>query len=324
MIDTTRNVFNFAPNIDFRYRFSKVSQLRFTYRGRSSQPSMENLLPIVDNSNPQNIRIGNPGLKPAFTHTMRFFYNTYDADKQRNIIAHANFSATQNSISNSRIYNEDTGGWTTTPKNINGNWNAFGMFGFNTALKNKKFTISTFSNASYVNNVAYLTDSQTRVENKNTTTNLTLNERLNGTYRNDWFEFGLNGTLSYSIEKDKLTPDNNQQPYTFSYGATTTVSMPWSMSLSTNIANQSRRGYRDASMNRNELIWNAQLSQTFLKGAATISFEMYDILRQQSNITRSLTADGRSVYEYNGVNSYCMLHFIYRLNIFGGKAAVTR
>lgn len=321
MIDTTRNVFNFAPNIDFRYRFSKVSQLRFTYRGRSSQPSMENLLPIVDNSNPQNIRIGNPGLKPAFTHTMRFFYNTYDADKQRNIIAHANFSATQNSISNSRIYNEDTGGWTTTPKNINGNWNAFGMFGFNTALKNKKFTISTFSNASYVNNVAYLTDSQTRVENKNTTTNLTLNERLNGTYRNDWFEFGLNGTLSYSIEKDKLTPDNNQQPYTFSYGATTTVSMPWSMSLSTNIANQSRRGYRDASMNRNELIWNAQLSQTFLKGAATISFEMYDILRQQSNITRSLTADGRSVYEYNGVNSYCMLHFIYRLNIFGGKAA---
>ena len=321
MIDTTRNVFNFAPNIDFRYRFSKVSQLRFTYRGRSSQPSMENLLPIVDNSNPQNIRIGNPGLKPAFTHTMRFFYNTYDADKQRGIIAHANFSATQNSISNSRIYNEATGGWTTTPKNINGNWNAFGMFGFNTALKNKKFTINTFSNASYVNNVAYLTDSQTRVENKNTTTNLTLNERLNGTYRNDWFEFGLNGTLSYSIEKDKLTPDNNQQPYTFSYGATTTVSMPWSMSFSTNIANQSRRGYRDASMNRNELIWNAQLSQTFLKGAATISFEMYDILRQQSNITRSLTADGRSVYEYNGVNSYCMLHFIYRLNIFGGKAA---
>ncbi|MBP7942216.1 MAG: TonB-dependent receptor, partial [Phocaeicola sp.] len=51
MTDTTRTVFNFAPNLDFRYRFSKVSQLRITYRGRSSQPSMENLLPIVDNSN---------------------------------------------------------------------------------------------------------------------------------------------------------------------------------------------------------------------------------------------------------------------------------
>ncbi len=321
MIDTTRNVFNFAPNLDLRVRFSKVSQLRLTYRGRSSQPSMENLLPIVDNSNPQNIRVGNPGLKPAFTHNMRLFYNTYNAEKQRGVMSHFNFSATQNSISNSRVYNSETGGWTTTPKNINGNWNAFGMLGFNTALKNKKYTINSFSNASYQNNVAYLTDSKTKMENKNTTTNLMLVERLNTSYRNDWFEFGLNGTISYSIEKDKLTPDNNQEPYTFSYGANTTVNMPWSMSVSTNIANQSRRGYTDSSMNRNELIWNAQISQTFLKGAATVSFEMYDILKRQSNISRSLTASGRSVYEYNGVNSYCMLHFIYRLNIFGGKAA---
>lgn len=323
MIDTTRNVFNFAPNVDLRVRFSKVSQLRMTYRGRSSQPSMENLLPIVDNSNPQNIRIGNPGLKPAFTHNMSLFYNTYNAEKQRGIMSHANFSATQNSISNSRVYNDETGGWTTTPKNINGNWNAFGMFGFNTALKNKKYTINSFTNANYQNNVAYLTSGRgaDAVEEKNTTTNLTLGERLNAAYRNQWFEFGLNGSMSYSIEKDKLTSDNNQEPYTFSYGATTTVNMPWSMSVSTNIANQSRRGYTDSSMNRNELIWNAQLSQTFLKGAATVSFEMYDILKQQSNISRSLTASGRSVYEYNGVNSYCMLHFIYRLNIFGGKAA---
>lgn len=65
MIDTTRTVFNFAPNMDLRFRFSKVSQLRFTYRGRSNQPTMENLLPITDNSNPLNIRMGNPGLKPS-------------------------------------------------------------------------------------------------------------------------------------------------------------------------------------------------------------------------------------------------------------------
>ena len=324
MIDTTRNVFNFAPNIDFRYRFSKISQLRLMYRGRSSQPSMENLLPIVDNSNPQNIRIGNPGLKPSFTHSVRLFYNTYNADKQRSIMTHVNFSATQNSVSNSRVYNEATGGWTTTPKNINGNWNAFGMFGFNTALRNKKFNIGSFSNVSYQNNVGYLTDTQTRIEQKNTTTNLNIGERLNATYRNDWLEFGVNGTLSYSIERDKLTPDNNQQPYTFSYGAFTTVMMPWNMSVSTNISNQGRRGYRDSSMNRDELIWNAQLSQTFLRGNATVSLEAYDILKRQSNITRSLTANGRSVYEYNGVNSYFMLRFIYRLNIFGGKNVSNR
>ena len=327
-IDTvsTRHVFNFAPNIDFRMRFSKVSQLRVTYRGRSSQPGMENLLPVTDDSNPLNVRVGNPDLKPAFSHNVRLFYNNYVPDKQRGIFSHAFFQMTQNSISSSRVYNDATGGWTTTPRNINGNWSAFGMFGFNTALKNKKYTIGTFTNANYANNVGYLTSGRgvDAVERKNTTTNLTLNERLNATYRNDWLELGVNGTLSYSIERDKLTPSNNQQPYTFSYGANTTINLPWNMSIATNIANQSRRGYRDASMNRDELIWNAQIAQTFLNGDATVSFEMYDILRQQSNITRSLTASGRSVYEYNGINSYCMLHFIYRLNIFGGKKSNKR
>ena len=327
-IDTisTRDVFNFAPNVDLRVRFSKMSQLRVTYRGRSSQPGMENLLPVTDDSNPLNIQVGNPDLKPSFNHSLRMFYNNYVQEKQRGVFAHANFQMTQNSISSSRVYNEATGGWTTTPRNINGNWSAFGMFGINTALKNKKFTIGSFTNANYANNVGYLTSGSgaDAVERKNTTTNLTLNERLNGTYRNDWLEVGVNGTISYSIEKDKLTPANNQQPYTFSYGANTTVNLPWNMSISTNLANQSRRGYSDSSMNRDELIWNAQIAQTFLRGDATVSLEFYDILQQQSNITRSLTASGRSVYEYNGINSYCMLHFIYRLNIFGGKRSGKR
>lgn len=321
MIDTTRTVFNFAPNMDLRFRFSKVSQLRFTYRGRSNQPTMENLLPITDNSNPLNIRMGNPGLKPSFAHTMRLFYNTYNAEKQRGIMTHFSFTATQNSISNSTRYNEETGGLITRPENINGNWNAFGMFGFNAALKNKKYTINTFTNVNYQNNVAFLYNQDTKNNDRNTSTGLTLGERVTGSYRNDWFEFSLNGSINYTAERNKLRPENNQEPYTYSYGASTNITMPWKMTLATNIANQSRRGYRDSSMNRDELIWNAQLAQSLLKGAATVSFEVYDILRQQSNISRSLSADMRSVSEYNGINSYCMVHFIYRLNIFGSKAA---
>ena len=321
MIDTTRTVFNFAPNMDLRFRFSKVSQLRFTYRGRSNQPTMENLLPITDNSNPLNIRMGNPGLKPSFAHTMRLFYNTYNAEKQRGIMTHSSFTATQNSISNSTRYNEETGGLITRPENINGNWNAFGMFGFNTALKNKKYTINTFTNVNYQNNVAFLYNQDTKNNDRNTSTGLTLGERVTGSYRNDWFEFSLNGSINYTAERNKLRPENNQEPYTYSYGASTNITMPWKMTLATNIANQSRCGYRDSSMNRDELIWNAQLAQSLLKGAATVSFEVYDILRQQSNISRSLSADMRSVSEYNGINSYCMVHFIYRLNIFGSKAA---
>ena len=208
MIDTTRTVFNFAPNMDLRFRFSKVSQLRFTYRGRSNQPTMENLLPITDNSNPLNIRMGNPGLKPSFAHTMRLFYNTYNAEKQRGIMTHFSFTATQNSISNSTRYNEETGGLITRPENINGNWNAFGMFGFNTALKNKKYTINTFTNVNYQNNVAFLYNQDTKNNDRNTSTGLTLGERVTGSYRNDWFEFSLNGSINYTAGNDNCPAGN--------------------------------------------------------------------------------------------------------------------
>lgn len=318
-IDTARTVFNFSPNIDYRYRFSKQSQLRFQYRGRSSQPSMTNLLPIRDDSNPLNVTEGNPGLKPSFNHNITLFFNDFQYDTQQNITANLTFSTTQNSISNIRTYNENTGAWTVKPENINGTWNAMAMFGYGTALKNQKFTINTFSSANYSNNVGYL--SVGKEPQKNTTTNLMLMENIMGAYRNDWLEIGIQGGINYNIEKDKLNPINNQETYTFNYGGNVQVMTDWNMVINSNITNQARRGYADQSMNKDELIWNVQVAQTFLKGAATLSLEFYDILKQQSNITRSMTASGRSVYQYNGVNSYAMLHFTYRLNIFGSKSA---
>ncbi len=321
-VDTTRNVFNFSPEVDFRYQPERQTQLRFSYRGRSSSPSMENLLPITDDSNPLNIRTGNPGLKPSFSHNLELRFNTFNMDAQRGIFSHVSGSFTQNSISNIRKYNETTGGWTTMPENINGNWNVFGMFGMNTALKaNPKFTIETFTNGRYANNVSYITTGEMMDAQKNTTTDLTLGERLGARYRNDWLEVGVNGSINYTFEKDKLNPENNQEPYTFSYGGNVQLYAPWGTTISTNITNQARRGYSDASMNKNELIWNAQVAQSFLKGALTLSLEWNDILKEQSNITRSLTSTGRSVYTYNGVNSYGMVRVIYRLNIFGSKEA---
>lgn len=322
-IDTVvkRSVVNFAPNIDFRYRFSKVSQLRFTYRGRASLPNMENLLEVTDDTNPLYIRKGNPGLKPSFSHSVRLFYDNYNAERQQGMMVNAFFNKTQNSISNSVTYNQATGGEIVRPENINGNWDATGMFGFNTALKDKRFTINTFSRVGYSNEVAFFND-ETITNEKNTSTNLLLEERLNGTFRNDWFEFTVNGSIKYNFERSKLSPESNQQPYTYGYGASTNIFLPWNMTLSTNITDNARRGYREASMNKNELIWNAQIAQNFLKGkAATISLELYDILKQQTNVSRSLSATMRSVSEYNGINSYCMLRFTYRLNVFGNKEA---
>lgn len=321
-IETTRNVTNFAPTLDFRYRFSKVSNLRVNYRGTTSQPSMTDLLDITDDSNPLNIKKGNPGLKPSFTHNFRLFYNNYIEKHQRALMTFVNFSMTRNSISDMVTYDDKTGGRTTQPENINGNWNARGAFMFNTAIDSAGvWNINTFTTLAYTNAVGYLSlDGKT--SQKNTTKQTQVGERIAMGYRNNWLEVNLNGTLNYNHARNKLQASSNMNTWQFSYGPSITATMPWSMSLSTDLSQSSRRGYSDKSMNTNELVWNAQLSQGFLKGKPlTVMIQFYDLLHQQSTLSRALTAMARTDTEYNSINSYAMLHVIYRLNIIGGKQA---
>ena len=320
--DTTRTVTNFTPTADFRWKISQVSQLRFTYRGTTSQPSMSDLLDITDDSNPLNIRKGNPGLKPAFTQNFRLFYNNYIQNHQRSIMGHINFSTTRNSISNMVTYDPVTGGRTTRPENINGNWNAFGMFMFNTAIDSTGFfNLNTFTTLRYANNVGYVSVDRTSNSQESTTRELRLSERLAGSYRNEWLEFELNGSLEYMHARSVLQENNNLDTWTFSYGGQVMLTAPWGTQLSTGMSMNSRRGFNDASMNTNELIWNAQLSQSFLRGnALTLSLQFYDILHQQSTFSRTISALQRSDTEYNAITSYAMLHVIYKLNIFGGMS----
>ncbi len=321
--DTTRTVTNITPTADFRWKISQLSQLRFTYRGRTSQPSMSDLLDITDDSNPLNVQKGNPGLKPSFTQNFRLFYNNYIQNHQRSIMAHVNFSMTDNSISNMVTYDKTTGGRTTRPENINGNWNASGMFMFNTALDSAAFfNVNTFTTVNYSNSVGYVSVDQADSQ-KSTTRTMTLGERLATSYRNDWLEIELNGSLNYMRARSELQSSNNLDTWTYSYGASLMLTAPWGTQLSSGLNMNSRRGFNDSSMNTNELIWNAQVSQSFLRGnALTVSLQLYDILHQQSTFSRTVNAMQRADTEYNAITNYAMLTASYRLNVFGGKSSM--
>ena len=151
---------------------------------------------------------------------------------------------------------------------------------------------------------------------------MNINERLSGSYRNDWLEIELDGNLGYRHTRNALQKTANLDTWQYSYGINTTLNAPWGTALSTDLHMNSRRGFNDNSLNTNELVWNAQISQSFLRGRPlTVMLQFYDILHNQSNLSRSISAMQRSDTEYNAINSYAMLHVNYRLNLFGGKAA---
>lgn len=321
--DTTRNIVNFTPTADFRWKISKVSQLRFNYRGSTSQPSMTDLIEVTDNSDPLNISTGNSGLKPSFTNRLFLFYNNYFEKRKASMMVHLDWANTQNSVARKVTYNAETGGRITRPENINGNWNMSGAFMYNTSIDTAGyFYVNTFTRMSYNNNVGFVQLNRNETSVKTTTKDLSLDENLTMGYRNDWLEFELTGGLNYRHSKNELQATANMDTWRFNYGFNTNVQLPWGTTLATDLTMNSRRGYSDASLNTNELIWNAQISHGFLKGKPlTLSLQFYDILHEQSNFSRTLSALERSDVEYNAITSYAMLHVIYRLNIFGNRSA---
>ena len=301
--------------------------------------------------------MGNPGLKPSWNNSIRVNYNGYNATRQQGIMGGFDVTQTRNSISNRMVYDETTGVRYLRPENINGNWNGRGMFMFNTALgKEKLFNINTFTSLSYDNAVGYVSNMQSgrsaaatsynlfatpttdattvkdynyyndifnsALSQKNTTHTVGVDENLNISYRKSWFDVGLLGKLNYQHARATVQDNANMDTWNFAYGANANFNFDFGLSISTDIRMSSRRGYSDASMNTNELLWNAQIAQSFLKNkAATLSIQFYDILQKQSNISRTLSATQRVDSWNNGINSYFMVHFIYKLNIFPGGSS---
>ena len=319
-VDTIRHVTNLTPTLNFHYKFSDQSNLWIHYRGDTRQPEMTQLLDITDDSNPLYITQGNPGLKPQFTNSLNAYYNNYIVRYKRSIVVYANYRHIRNSISNLVRYNPETGGSISRPENINGNWNVNGGFTFNTALDSTAhWNIGTDTRLRYNHFVSYVAQQQADAA-KNTTRTTNLNERLTFGYRNDWLEVTLDGTVNYQHSRNELQPTADLDTWQLNYGGQFLVRLPLDIEVSMNLHERSRRGYNDSSMNTNELLWNGQISKSFLRNKSLIvALNFYDLLGQQSNYERWINATSRSDTQYNSVNSYAMLHVRYRLNMFGGK-----
>lgn len=308
-----RTVFNVAPYLRYRYKMGKQRSLRIDYRGYSSQPSMNQLQPVEDRSDPLRIVVGNPELKPAFQNWFRARFNDYDEKTQRAIMAMVNGGFTTNSIISETTYDSQTGGQRTTYRNVNGVWNAAGMFMYSTPFRNKHWQLNSFSRVSYSNSVGYNNGTRNNAGSFNAVENLGL------AFRSDYFDAELRGNYRYALATNSMQSRNDQS--THNYGGTFNVNgyLPWSITLGTDITYSGSAGY-SAGYNTESWLWNAQASYQFLKGKnATIALKVYDILGQRNSIRRTVTGNYIQDVEYNTLDTYGLITFTYRFNTFGDK-----
>jgi hypothetical protein B2_17473 len=313
----TRKVVNLSPMAQFNYMFDKRTNLRIMYNGRTSQPSMTQLQPVADISDPTNITIGNPDLNPRYTNNVFIRFQQFTPEKQRAFMIMANGSYIINDIVSYTSYNQETGVKTTTYKNVNGNYSGNVRMMLNTPLKNKKFSINSMTMASFANSNGYIN------EEKNTNLNLILSERGGIDFRSSYLDLGVNGNIRYNATSNSLQKENNQNTFNYGAGGYTTIYLPLNFKIESDVNWSTNSGYGDG-FKQNEVLWNASASKSFLKNnQGTLRFKIYDILQQRSNISRSVTASYIQDSEYNTLGSYFMVHFIYRFSIFKGGASAS-
>jgi len=300
-----------APYARFRYKFTDTRNLNFFYRMRANQPSITQLQPVADESNPLNVIIGNPELKPTFNHNINLRFGDFAQGAQRSIMAMMNVDFAQNSIVSDVTTDELTGGRITSYTNVGGVWSAMAMnmlsFPFG-ASKVWYFTSHMFTRYGVTKSVT------NGVENRSNTWFINYSPGL--AFRNSVFDIELRPRYSFQNTTTSALKSNTRNIHTWGGMFDGTYSAPFGLVVSTDLRYSTTSGY-SAGYNSDQWIWNGSLAYQFLRDKqAALTISVYDILGQRKNIFRNVTGDYIEDVFYNSLGRYGMVTFTYRFNTF--------
>jgi hypothetical protein len=303
----TQNFNNILPFSTLRYKFSDNKMMNLTYQTSSQNPTISQLQPVRDNSNPNFINIGNPNLLPTFTHNLNFNFNSWKSISGKYTWGGLNASYTNNGISTSTAY-DSIGRTISQAINVQGNYNINGYIGTSYPFFSKKLEVGPNANGSFSSTKNIINGFENTT--KDLRTNVGLDLRLNL----ENFTAGLTGYYEYNSSSSTLN-SNSTKPYTAQgIWANFSAKLPKNFLLESN-ADYTIKSKRGNGYNLNYLVWNASLSKTFFKKENFIlGFYAYDMLNQNINIDRDISTNVVTDIKTNIISRYFLLKATFKFN----------
>ncbi|NLR59789.1 TonB-dependent receptor [Chitinophaga polysaccharea] len=309
---------NFAPQASFNYMFAKNKRLRINYNGSTQQPSVQQLAPVPDNSNPLYVQLGNPDLKPTFNNSLNVNYNQFNNITFRGMFASLSGSYAVNRIINATTLDPKTGKQTVKPINVNGYFNIRGMVHNSIPLsKTPGQNLNTGTTVSYSRDVI----ASNNVISYTNTLQLSQSANVNYMYK-ELFDVSLGGSVNYNATSyTQKTASTLSDTRYLDYNINTdfNINLPLGFMIGTDVTCTMSRG-RQAGYNLTSTMWNANVSKyVFPKKQGMIKVQGFDLLRQYISVSRSVSDNYIQDTQSNVLQQYFMISFTYFLNKFGGN-----
>ena len=329
--DTLYNRFNWAPNMNFKYKFGRKEFARVIYRGTSRHPSITQMEPVRNNSDAMNETVGNLGLQPAFNHNIFAMYSRFNQEKFSSIMTGLRANITQDALVNNTIYDQTGKRYMQTVNADMVPWNIGADFMSNTPFYNKMFQFHSRTAISYNQRVAYVlreqdADAIAQMIASNTlplgdaskTGNFRMSSDITLRFTHKIVDIGIKNTNIYSLTHNSLNKKNISHIGDWIISGDVTFHLPKSWNIATDIAYTSRHGYEGLN-DVNELIWNFSVDKTWTN--STLTLKIYDLLNDKKNIVQTVNETSVSYQKFNTLPTYFMLTYTYKLNRMGSLKA---
>ena len=307
----SRQFSDLLPNARFQYRFSQFKSITFLYSTATNPPTIAQLQPLADNSNPLYVKLGNPGLQEEYSHTMRLNLNWLNPFKNRNVFATLMYQQVQNKIVNSDHINA-LGVDSVKLVNVNGTVNTNGNLTYEFPVRKLKATITTGGRMGYTKGEQFINSLPNNI--RTVTLAPELGIELNPTEK---LNISLNADINFYNASYSIASASNTRYITQDYSADVSLQLPKKFYVATNF-NYIINTHRGQGFNNAVPLWNASLSKQMLKyNRGEVKFSVNDILNMNIGVSRTANQNYIEDSRVNGLRRFFMLGFTYSLSRMG-------
>ena len=309
--NSTRSVAfnNFIPSFSFNYNPKQQRRLRFDYTGKTINPTLLQIQPIIDNSDPLNVNIGNANLQQGFTNTVNLNMNDFKVLKSRYMFADISYSNTDNAISNSSTV-DALGRRVNQYVNVQGNYSYRGNVFYGMDIyKGLQFGINMNGGFNrYVNRV-------NGVRNVNDNTNISYG--VNFSYWGDKavnFYFNVNANDNRTVSS--IRPGSATNYWTYQINGNTQIKLKKIKTfIDFNIEGNIYQKSKIFPDQRDVIIVSPSIRKVLGKTDSwEVKMYVFDMLNQNTNIQRNISSNFISESSNNGIRRYTMFSLIYNFS----------